>query len=663
MGSHKGWDRHFMTIEGLTMKTGRSLNIAKGQFAVVDMNSTQNQRGLEVISSFGSLPKNRKLELRLGVAPIGVNRSQSNKAEATQPFKISEVVGLSVDAPNVKGIGVDHFRIGFDGLNASTAIVLQNGDNESIEVVLTGEAIGMLGYKDATATVTLYLEAPNEGSFNNQEIIENAVETFNRMTLMGGVPITNYVKANAVNSLGTTPTGDAYTFFKLILNDNGDATSLAKVQAQYPNFEVKNEPTLGETSTYVILAPSATVLDDYETTIVSTIPDCDECPAGYTLVDGLCTNATVTEYAWVEGEECTASEDTYTITLADTDCGDNRLAELQAAYPELTITVASVPSVNSSRTVTLTGTSGTANVNVGGVDYLATFATNLTTTANNFVTTHAAAILTATGATVTANAGVLTFVDATTGFPAITITNATTNLAGTLGTVTVVPSPTTGGCLTTYSTTVTTDVVCEDCSPVITGLFTSVAPNDFDQVAWTKAPKVYDPNALMGIDFKSTTQVFLGDEQFRDSMPAIASSVRLNITGGLPEVNESFTVGRNNRMPVKLISRAQEPENYGFNFWDWENRSNQHFLGRQRFEDNNYGNWVLGQESHLKPGAQYVDYILSVRTVRFAQSFTGELVENFNYHIIAEVGRHQDVEDILNALATAAGIPTVQAFS
>lgn len=44
-------------------------------------------------------------------------------------------------------------------------------------------------------------------------------------------------------------------------------------------------------------------------------------------------------------------------------------------------------------TATLTGTSGTANVTVNGVAYLATFDTDLTTTAANFVTTHAAALL------------------------------------------------------------------------------------------------------------------------------------------------------------------------------------------------------------------------------------------------------------------------------
>lgn len=567
MASNKGWDREFYTLEGLAMKSGRSLNIAKGQFAVVDMESTQNQRGMEVLSSFTGLSKERKLEMRLGVTPIRGNRSMSNKAKATQPFKISEIKGLRVDSPKVKGIEVDHFRIGFDGLNQDTVFKLENGDNEMIEVTLSGKAIGLLGYTNATVTLQLYLEAPNTGDFTDQEIFERAVNVFNNMTLMGGVPVTNYVKASIVNSKAVANVGTDNSFFRLTLKDNGTEADKALVQAQVPGYDVKSEGNFGGATTYVILAPTATVLPEFSEAVVSTIPDCDECPAGYTLVEGLCTSETVVKTAWTKGETCVAKTETYTITLADPKCGTDRLEDLTAYYPELTITVKNTDE-----------------------------------------------------------------------------------------------TPNKGACLTSYTTTVNTNVVCADCSPEISGLFESESPMDFEQISWRKDKKEYSADALMGIDFKSTSQVMFADEQFRDEIPSMYSSVRLNVTGGLPFVNQSFKEGRQNRMPVTMLSRAQESENYGFNFQDWENRSNQHFLGRQRFVGNNYGNWALGQESNVKQGTQYVDYAMDVRTVRFSQSFGGEVVENFTYHVFAEVGKHKDVEDILNGLATAAGIATVKAY-
>lgn len=89
--------------------------------------------------------------------------------------------------------------------------------------------------------------------------------------------------------------------------------------------------------------------------------------------------------------------------------------------------------LQSSRNITLTGTSGTANVNVGGVNYLASFSISLGSTAAAFVTNHAAAILAATGIRVFAQAGVLKFayVDQA-ALNAITIANVSGNLAGTL---------------------------------------------------------------------------------------------------------------------------------------------------------------------------------------------------------------------------------------
>lgn len=56
-------------------------------------------------------------------------------------------------------------------------------------------------------------------------------------------------------------------------------------------------------------------------------------------------------------------------------------------------------------TVTLTGTSGTANITIGTSNYVATFTTNLNTSAANFVTTNAATILTQWGIVVTNPSG------------------------------------------------------------------------------------------------------------------------------------------------------------------------------------------------------------------------------------------------------------------
>lgn len=99
------------------------------------------------------------------------------------------------------------------------------------------------------------------------------------------------------------------------------------------------------------------------------------------------------------------------------------------------------PALNgrTTRTVTLTGASGTANVIVDEVEYLATFASTLTQTATNFVTAHAATLL-ALGITVTSSGAALTFAADTDIFPTITAENVSGDLDATLGTVTATAS-------------------------------------------------------------------------------------------------------------------------------------------------------------------------------------------------------------------------------
>ena len=87
--------------------------------------------------------------------------------------------------------------------------------------------------------------------------------------------------------------------------------------------------------------------------------------------------------------------------------------------------------------ITLTGTSGTATVLNNGITKTATFATSLTLTASNFVTTNAAAYLVA-GTILTSSGGVLSFKNTVLGstFTGLTsATNASGTLAGTVAAV------------------------------------------------------------------------------------------------------------------------------------------------------------------------------------------------------------------------------------
>lgn len=103
---------------------------------------------------------------------------------------------------------------------------------------------------------------------------------------------------------------------------------------------------------------------------------------------------------------------------------------------EQLVTGRSYMSTKSVKTITLTGTSGSATISVGGVSKTATFDTSLTKTAENFVTANAADYL-AAGIVLTSDDNVLSFTDQEAGTETTTspgITNVSGDLSGTVAT-------------------------------------------------------------------------------------------------------------------------------------------------------------------------------------------------------------------------------------
>ncbi|MCB1711382.1 MAG: hypothetical protein KDH96_02520 [Candidatus Riesia sp.] len=735
MGLSAPQDVYFVTLDGNVKSSGGTSTLANGQVAIVNMSKSPTVDGAVIVSDFSRVSKRDKMEIRMGKPKVGVSRSLDNKSWSSLTFTLEDVEEVRVDAPTQTGIKVDDFIIGYNGVDGSE-IVLDNGDNEVIQLMIKGKAMSYLGYKDGCATVQFQIEAPNQGSFTMQEIIEKAVERLEDYDMLGQVKLTEFVDIIPVNSENPASIPNAITqqFYNLTLEDDGTYTALGRVQAQY-NQAVVRTSFDGNNSVYTMVASS--LPSAYSESLAQVIKGCDDCPDGYDELEAgfitqisveddgadisatieanvpgvvasstvknlqdngvgyytfvtddpltdseittflavsntlgtakfteigdvvaVCENTDTTDTAWVAGEACSAIEEVYTITLADDECGQNRLAELQDAYPELTIYLAGTYS----NTVTLTGTSGTANVVVNGTNYLATFNSSLTTTATDFVTAHGAT-LSALGITVTANAGVLTFTTASESQPTLSVANVSGDLAGTVGT----PAPATttaNACQTTYVTRVLSNVICDECDDEFRALFYTSAPVDFDLVPWTKEAKTYSETAKMGIRFRAKPTILAGAEWFRDDMPFIAEAPRLSLVGGFPDrVNESYNFGTNGRFTVKLLSRYNSPKNYGGNLRNFEDMSRMYFDNNHRHVGNNYGKYVFGEETKLEATKQYVDYALTIHRRRYTQGWSDKVDEGRTYHFIAEVGRHQAIEDMLNGLALAAGVPTVQAYA
>lgn len=743
MGLHKPFDRHFFTLGGSVMKTGYSLNLTKGVIGLFDLKKTSKD-GMEAVTSFAGHSKDREYVFRMGMGDRPVSRSQDNKNASSYPFKLSDVISVKASAPESTEQSVDEVSIGYNGVDADTAITFKIGDRKTIYLKLCGEQVGLLGYPNNTVEIEYTMEAdkcdPYESCFdcddcldvNCQPLVQGYVDFLNSYELKGGVALTELIEVNPVKSCATEETFalTPYDFYCMSVCDTGDQNALALVQAQYPDFKIIKKDRVGSTTTYEFIALQGTTVADYKQSIASVLKGCEDCPAGYTEVVGgviyalaledegadlvataeglpgavagtgkkngqdfgvgyytvvldnaltqveidafvlanptatidlvgdvatICENATVTTVAWAVCGTCNASEEEYKITLPD-DCNGERLAELQAAYPNLVVTY---DSVNSTNTVSVTGTLGTANITIGGVDYLATFNTDLATTATDFVTTHASAILTATGAVLTSTGDILTVEGVTAELPTLTVTNLTGDLDGTIGVAAIVPI--TGGCTTKYKTTVKTNLVCEECDPIYLAAFSSEAPSDFEANKWAKVVnETAYTSCLCGVKFKGKVFEINPDECLRGELNFTEDSVQIEVSGGyITEQREGVGRIMDEPMNVMYFSRWTPRTHVGGNMWEFEEESRWHLDNESR-SDSLLTRILKGQQSNIGASSQVVDYSIQLRRSGYTQSMSQT---NFNsaieLHIIAEYGRHKDVEALVNLIAGGAGVSGV----
>lgn len=754
MGLNKAFDRSFFLIGGNVKTSGGSINLAKGEFAAVNLSQT-TQNGVSIVGSFAGVPKDRKdFALRVGIEDKQPNRSYSNKSQSTMPFSLNDVVDLKVSAPTQTEQSVDEVVLGWDGITPGSEFKFQKGDAYfRLFLELKGDAIGYRGGKGNMEQIAINIEVPECDPFNNCEacdecesvdckaIVTEAIERLRRKQLTGGHLVEEFIDITPVFDCDNAATAALvpYVYYTLEVCDTGTDAAKALVEAQYDAPVIRIDRR-GSTSTYQILLPgSEGAPADYEQSVASLIKDCEDCPAGYVevpggylyaitleddgvdqsvlvdalpnhatgttvksgndngvgfytavltapltqvqinaylasgaveatatielvgLVSDICTDSTVTTTAWVEGDTCNAVEEEWSIILPDNKCGEDRLAELNGAYQNLTITIAD--SDSSTRELTLTGTSGTANVNVDGVNYLATFNTSLTQTADDFVTTHATA-LAAAGVTVTAALGVLTFSGLTTVIDAITILNASGDLAGTLAASVAIPER--AGCQTKYITSVLSNIVCDECDPIYLDFYVTEAPESYDEIEWVEednSDTAPSGNCKCGIRFKAKSFIIDSDECLRDITGFVETSTQIRVAAGYPEeIREGIGIIPKGVYEGKYLSRWVPRTHLAGNLRNMESEGRMYFQGLPYRKDY-LGRLLRGETSNMEDQiAQYIQYTVTVQNGTYSQGFARRHSDNINYHFFVEVGRQNALENILNDLAANAGVSPVAAF-
>ena len=731
MGVHKPLSRDFFTIDGEVRKTGGSLNLAHGQFALVREDKPTAQGAQVVGDNMGALSPDASLTMRLGAFKVAnPNNAHTNKPYSSEIFKLDAIKSIKVFHPKQDVQKFDSWILGYDGINANSALSIPEKSSAPVEIIFSGDFLAVTALDERhIAKFHIYRE---EGE-TMQEVIERLYQDILNYKFAGQIKLTDLADVKLVDSTAEALSGAEQVFWSIDVNDAGSNVDFARVQVKQP-YPVKRSFRDGIVSTYTLLAPEGETPTAFAQVVAKgAIKGCEDCPSGYTTLTGgylysvsleddgvdskatvqalpnavalsavktgndngkgtykvvltapltqaqlntfitsnpttevenqgliadLCTSTTSTNISWVAGESCFTNEDLYRIQLADDDCAGNRLVELQNAYPGASISVVD-DATSGSYAVTLTGTSGTANVNVGGVNYLATFATSLPVTATNFVTAHATA-LAALGIVVTANAAVLSFSGEATALGTPTVVNATTNLAGTVGAFN--PIDLAGGCQTVYQMVVPTDLQCEDCDPIFTTMFNSEAPQAFDGIEWKfYNPAVPSASALMGIKITGKPFIMYPTNVTKDSMPFYETSSEIIIVGGQPEdINESYQPINLDSFAVKQISWKADRDNLGWHLLPREEASRVYFTGNYGHKNNLYTQQTLGEASILDFTAQYVGYEVTIKDTKFSQGASHSSNIGTAYTTWSKVGQDGAIRSLMQALAAKVGLTVDQ---
>lgn len=646
MPLHKPFDRHFFTVGGSVMKQGGSLNLNKGEIGLFNMDKTTRQ-GASAVSDLAQISKKTKLELRMGRGDAPMSRSGNVKNFSSFPFQLKDVKKVAVNGPKKDHATVDELIIGYNGIDNNTTLMFEKGDRYKLNVRLSGEAIGFLGYPRATVDIPLFIDAEHCSPYaklceacdpcdnlNCIPIIEDTIERLKNFPLRGGtkvsefVDITPIIKCNGIApELDTIP----HTFYKLMVCDSGDANALSSVRVQIPELALERVNYDGATSTYKALVPEGTELPESFKFEISSLKDCEACLEMQDEIEG-----------------------GFWYVLNYNDQGEDETSAVSALFDN-PIEVVKQASSNFVGVYTvllekefdgdLTAETKVENFDfVGNTKALCEYEYEVPVVWVEAETCYAIEkeyIIDVPDD----ECGVARLEDLQAFYPELVIEE----------------EGTTGGCQTRYKTKTVTELVCDECDDVFKDFYRSNVPEDFEGRKWKEVVAENGAEGCRcGIRIKGKPFVINPDDCLIDKVGFVNSSTRVEAGGGYITEVRYGEVQTDKPFHTEYLSKATDVTYLGGNLKDLENRSFRFFTGSQRAYDK-VTQALKGESSNIDNNSQYVDYVVTIkRSPYFSQSFSGQEDETINYHIMAPLGMHADVEALVNMIAGGAGVEPVR---
>jgi len=571
--------------------------------------------------------------------PKGVGLTNENPK--TQPIKAQNIVGWSAKkAQKPQNMVV---ALGFDGIDTTKTFAPAVGKDVKIFVTLSGTPIAnLLGgsstthYNTLTEEFTPVFPCPDDCADNCGDLIDCNVavdafiKEFNERKIIGGELLSKYVRVSKVTSCDTPsglPTTECQKW-TLTVADLGNQEALGAVQAQVGSTEVTRISRDGVYSTYEI-----TLCDESTPTSFSsadiTIPNCDRCPSGATLVE---------------------SANAYTIVRA----GNIAASTINAAYAAVIVgTSTKLSFANGVSTFLLYSTDNLATV-------AAVVATDVVAEAGS-----AQSICTVPGTTTAWVEGdtcqkaskvyKLTYSNNPCGD---SILSELQVLYAGVGTVT---EGDTANCVTEYFLTITSDTSCEECAD---NLFKFKVPDPYQGTPWVEQSA--DPvgtGCVCGVKFESAYVQRDRNECFFDAVSYEVEPLFLEVSTINPNTLDYSTLcdPLEQQIPVTKIQNVKYAVGFGSSVLSERVKLSNFYYNRPWLTDPAERN-AIAYELGVDLQGYYDEYILSytvdaVDGLNFS-GFGSSQKELHEEHIFFPAGQGADFVTAINSFVASASALT-----
>lgn len=659
MAIHHPYQRHIICPPGAKLSDVSSLLLQEGQIAIYDLEGEQDENGLKAVTELKGCPKDeQRYVIRIGRNDMVHSRISDDKAFSTPPFAINEIIDVYASAPKEKDIKVDEVIFGYNGIDPETAIQAEKGDRIPIKIRLTGRPFELLGYPNGEVFIYDYilidrcpatmLQGPCAPDCDPCEAVDllnpilDAIKRIKEQPIAGGHKVGDFIEITPVHGGGTgaeDPVEEDMNFYCTEVCDTGDGYALAQIQAAYPGLKVVRTGREFSVSKYQVMKTGAAP-DDYEQHLSSILKGCEECPEGYTEVEGGLIYA-------VSLEDDGVDSSTVVETLTNAVASSAKKASAQSnGVGFYTVVVSKKPTkaeisafVRANPTATVTYVAEVADM-----------------CSNPTVTT---ASWNACGSCkVSKEAYYITLPDDACGV------EAEAKLKAAFPNLEIEAYGTPGGCQHQYKTEVYTNMVCDDCDPMFRDFYVSKAPEPFMGRNWRKlgavdaSGDVVDPlpkNALCGIKFKGIDYLISPSDCLMDKMVYEEGSVRISVSGGYSDEQREAISTYFNPIHTEYKSHWAPRTHLGAELLDKERESRTYF--DMRSNHRNYMERLFtNEETRLSFLTQYADISVTMKPARYSNGFGRTIDDHITFHFHVPYGNHQGILDMVNMLAASAGI-------